>query len=555
MKKHNIRPLAALLAERKWILALIFFTVLFNPLFYFRADNIIPITRFSNWLACLATGGALAVFSLYLRSRGGKIYAGILFLLSLAPNLIVWSYLYLSNLYLRRDMFWVIFGSYTSEAKEYVQHFAVPEQYAAVALYAGFGLFCILKIRHARKLPPGRYKGLAAAAALTLVTVAGFQYLSQAVPTIEFYKSYLLFGIENRKFQQEIAHRRLLEADVKSLLPDTANHVFVILIGESTSICHMSLYGYFRRTTPRMDARAGELDVFLDVVTPDTHTIGTLQKALTFADHLHPEYYHRKASVVELFNDAGFETYWISNQVFLSKWGGSYGVIASQAEHVYDLSAANQPDGVVIPVFRDILSDGCKGNKVIFIHLMGSHHIYDFRYPDDFAYFDHRETHDLPDAGFRTEPMKATIDAYDNSIRYGDFVYDSLLEALEETDASSWLLFFSDHGEEVFDTRKSSGHHMSNVYPCQSQIPFVLWRSERYRRENPRIVIDPSRPYSTEQVIHSISTLSGLSYHDYDPSQSLFTTAYIAPQTRKVGEEDYQHILKKVSGRQKRGME
>ena len=74
----------------------------------------------------------------------------------------------------------------------------------------------------------------------------------------------------------------------------------------------------------------------------------------------------------------------------------------------------------------------------------------------------------------------------------------------------------------------------------------MLWRSERYRRDNPQILIDPSRPYSIEHVIHSISTLSGLSCQDYDPSLSLFTPVYVAPETRKVGREDYRDILKKV---------
>jgi heptose-I-phosphate ethanolaminephosphotransferase len=252
---------------------------------------------------------------------------------------------------------------------------------------------------------------------------------------------------------------------------------------------------------------------------------------------------------VELFNAAGFETYWISNQVFLSKWGGSYGVIANLSGHVYDLSVANRPDGVVIPVFRDVLNDGAGGNKIIFVHLMGNHHSYELRYPDTFEHFNHRRDGDVPDDGFRTDRMKDIVDSYDNSLLYGDFVYESLLAALEEKNTSSCLLFFSDHGEEVYDTRKSSGHHMSNVYPCQSRVPLTLWRSARYRSENPHIVIDAARPFSIENLIYSISTLCGLEYADYDASLSIFSPAYVAPDMRMVGNEDYRDILKKTESR------
>ena len=295
-----------------------------------------------------------------------------------------------------------------------------------------------------------------------------------------------------------------------------------------------------------MEERAGELDVFTDVITPDTHTIGVLQKTLTFANHKHPEYYHKKPSVVEMFKAAGFTTYWISNQAFLSKWGGSYGVIANLADSLYDMSTANKPDEVVLPALQKALADSVPRNKVIFIHLMGSHHAYSFRYPPSFEVFNHSATNDLPDLEFRTDEMKTTIDEYDNSILYGDFVYDSILSAVEEQDSvSSYLLFFSDHGEEIYDTRKASGHHVSNVWPCQCRIPFVLWRSERYKRENPGIVIDASRPYSIENVIHSLSTLSRFGHADYDPSLSIFSDKYVVPSARLVGKEFYEDILRK----------
>jgi heptose-I-phosphate ethanolaminephosphotransferase len=250
--------------------------------------------------------------------------------------------------------------------------------------------------------------------------------------------------------------------------------------------------------------------------------------------------------MVELFNAAGFETYWISNKAFITKYGVSYGVIAHQAKQVYDLSFAKTTDEIVLPSLREVLSEDVPGNKIIFIHLMGNHQAYNLRYTDDFNRFDHEQDQDLADLGFRNQSMKQVIDDYDNSILYGDFLYESIYKELNQLDASACLLFFPDHGDEVYDYRAVAGHLMANVYPCQCQIPFVLWRSEKYKAENPDIVIDPNRPYSIENVIYSISTLTKLDYADYDPTLSLFTPEYLVPDHRIVGKEYYDAILKKV---------
>jgi heptose-I-phosphate ethanolaminephosphotransferase len=531
---------------KRWAFALIFFILLFNLPFLSWSTNLSDTEKLASWAIAVVVALALSVLDPFLRGKAEKIYLTVLYLLSLVPNLTVWSYLCISGLYMKRDMFWVIFNSNMSESKEYMQQFFTWQILAAIAVYLAVGIFLLAKARSARAVPAGRRPWLFTSAVLIVALDVAMQYLSQAVPMFEFYKSYLAFRIEYYAFEKEAAIRTRLKMDVKCQLSDTTRHVTVILLGESTTPCHMSLYGYFRPTTPLMDARSDELHVYTDVVTPDTHTYGVMQKALTFANHAHPEYYKTKPSVVELFNSAGFETYWIANNPILDKWGASYGVIAHEAKHVYDVSVAKQPDEAVLPYIYKILADTSTRNKIIFVHLMGNHHAYESRYPKSFDHFDHERDSDLPDLGFRTGQMKTTIDRYDNAVRYADYLFDTILNALDEADVPACLLFFSDHGEEVFDTRNACGHRMSNVYPCQSRIPFILWLSKAHRAESHDLVIDPSRPYSIENVIYSISTLSRLQYADNDPSLSIFSAEYIEPAKRMVGKETYDDILKKT---------
>lgn len=536
-----------LISERKWAFALISLVLFINPLFIFWATDREPSEKILTWVICIVLALAMSSLDLFLKKKGEKIYLSLIFLLSIIPNIVVWSYLYLSKLYMKRDMFWVIFNSHPSESQEFIQQF-IPWQIILMSvLYIGLGIFFIIKAQSQNALSVKKNAVLFSFSLLILLICPILQYTSQAVPTFEFYKSRILFWAENQKFEREKELRKQLTIDVECTLPDSTQHVFVVLIGESTSSCHMSLYGYFRETTPLMDAQKAELDIYTDVITPDTHTFGVMQKVLTFANHQHPEYYKEKASIVELFNAAGFDTHWISNKSFITKWGGSYGVIADQAQHIYDLSIYKKPDEIVLTPLKEILNDGSTNNKIIFVHVMGNHSKYKSRYPESFEHFNHKTNQDLDDLGFRNTDMKQTIDEYDNSILYGDFVYDSILKELKKHDeVSSFFLFFADHGDEVFDTRDASGHLMSNVFPCQSQIPFVLWRSEKFKAESPNIIIETERPYSIEDIIHSISTLSQLEYDDYEPSLSIFSDEYKESDIRLVGKEDYNDILEKV---------
>ena len=534
-----------LFLEKKWAFVLIFFILFFNPVFYFWADNINTKDKCMACVICLMLGLALSGIDLFLKKRGEKIYLSILFLLSIAPNLIVWSYLFISNIYMKGDMFWVIFNTNASESEEYFDQFISWQIILISAVYILSGIFFIVKTRSKHYISIKKYWALFTFFVSFVVLSIVSQNFVQAVSAFDFYNSWVGFWNENRKYEQGKELRNSLLTDVECALPDSTNRVFVVLIGESMSACHISLYGYFRETTPVMDSLSQELDVYTDVVTPDTHTINVMKKVLSFADSSHPEYYTQKPSMIEMFNAAGFETYWISNHEFISKWGGNYGAIAQEAKHIYNLNPFKKPDEILLPYLYEALHDGITGNKIIFVHLMGSHHIYKCRYPENFEYFNYKERGDL-DNDFRDDDMKRTIDEYDNSIRYTDFVFGSAFKQVKDLNISSCLLFFSDHGEEVYDTRNKSGHFMANVYPCQCKIPFILWRSEKYKEEMPELVIDTFRPYSIEDIIYSLSTLTNLKYKANEPEKSIFSPEYKIPEKRLVGEENYDDILRKL---------
>ena len=56
--------------------------------------------------------------------------------------------------------------------------------------------------------------------------------------------------------------------------------------------------------------------VYQDVISPQVHTIPVLRSILTLADRDNLDYITEKPSMFELFNRAGYETHFISNQPF-----------------------------------------------------------------------------------------------------------------------------------------------------------------------------------------------------------------------------------------------
>lgn len=65
----------------------------------------------------------------------------------------------------------------------------------------------------------------------------------------------------------------------------------IIYIGESTTKSHMSVYGYYRKTTPNLDAlkNKNELLIFKDVFSTHSHTSPSLLEALSISNKNFPE--------------------------------------------------------------------------------------------------------------------------------------------------------------------------------------------------------------------------------------------------------------------------
>ncbi|MBB3103180.1 heptose-I-phosphate ethanolaminephosphotransferase [Azomonas macrocytogenes] len=306
----------------------------------------------------------------------------------------------------------------------------------------------------------------------------------------------------------------------------------VLVIGESTNRQRQSLYGYPRPTTPNLDKMRSELQVFDNVVTPRPYTIEALEQVLTFADQEHPDLYLTTPSLISLMKQAGYKTYWITNQQTITKRNTMLTTFSKQADEQFylnnnrDQNLTSKYDGDVFEPFAQLLAEDAP-RKFVIVHLLGTHMRYHYRYPEEFNRFTDRTG--VP--ANVTDDQLPTYNSYDNAVLYNDYVVSSLIERLRATDPNGFLLYLSDHGEAVFDAANPDilGRNEEAPTGPMYTVPFIVWSSPRWQAQQAwDFSASLHRPYSSSHFIHTWADLAGLRFDEFDPSKSLVNAEFKA---------------------------
>ena len=308
------------------------------------------------------------------------------------------------------------------------------------------------------------------------------------------------------------------------------NKTLVLVIGESTNRQRMGIYGYQRNTTPHLSELKNELLLFDNVYAPRPYTIETLEQVLTFADEQNPDLYLTRPNIINMMKQAGYKTYWITNQQTQTKRNTLLTTFSKQADEQIYLNnnraqdSAQYDESVLIP-FEKVLKKP-EAKKFIVVHLLGTHRKYHYRYPESYDFFtgDDNVTEGL------SQSQRQEYNEYDNAVLYNDYVVSELVNQLKHSDQNALLTYFSDHGEEVYDNPqdlfagRNEGKPTSNMYT----IPFIIWQSKSWKRSVLGIHGDDitHRPYSTSNFIYTWSDLSGIYYDDHLESSSLVNSGF-----------------------------
>ncbi|MDT8411633.1 MAG: sulfatase-like hydrolase/transferase [Vicingaceae bacterium] len=301
----------------------------------------------------------------------------------------------------------------------------------------------------------------------------------------------------------------------------------IITIGESTTKHHLGIYGYHRNTTPNHAKINDELVVFNDVISPHTHTIPALEKVLTFGTSNNPNA-KELGSIIQLVKAAGYKTYWISNQIPVGMNETMITLLAKAADYTYYTNLGGEKelhslDERVLPIVTKALNDK-NAKKVIFVHLLGTHTQYKNRYPKSFNQFK-----DTPSTPFGSQQAFDAINQYDNAVLYNDFVISEIISSLKKhatTNEKQQFIYFSDHGEDVYQTVDFNGHSESiGSYPM-FEIPFVFWSNNKNELEKYKSFTD--RKYMTDDFIYSVADILNITFEGMQNENSIFSPAFQA---------------------------
>ena len=247
--------------------------------------------------------------------------------------------------------------------------------------------------------------------------------------------------------------------------------VYVLVIGESQNRAHMQAYNYHRATTPWLDSMKNDKNMllFTKVYSCHTHTVPTLLYALTAKNQYNNIAVKNAVSVLEVAEAAGFETVWLSNQVKYSAWDTPVTSIASEANQqkwinstLGESTNTDYFDGKLIEELEKIkITD----KMLIVMHLMGNHGSYEQRYPKAFEKYD----------------GKNTIDKYDNSIIYNDYVMSQVYKRARKIPNFKGLVYCSDHADAI---DKNLSHDAAQFDFDMTHIPLYIYLSDSYIQNN-----------------------------------------------------------------------
>ena len=362
------------------------------------------------------------------------------------------------------------------------------------------------------------------------LVVDGYRMRNQLYPVNVCYNLYLAFE-RNAASENYREASRDFKFDARSEHSATAPEVYVMVVGETARAHNFSLYGYPRNTNPLLSKTPG-IKAFPNVTTQSNTTHKSVPMLLSAASAEDFERLFHEKGILAAFKEAGFHTVFISNQLpnhsfidFLGEQADEHYFLkkeeSAQGSH-YDEDLLQKLDEILPKADASSSAHYHYRYRKLFVvlHSYGSHFNYQERYPRSFAYF-------KPDSRSeaKSENRRDLLNAYDNTIRYTDYILHGIIERLQKwegvqtkTDGvydqpTSAMLYTSDHGENIFDDERCLFLHAApKASDYELHVPFIIWTSAGFSKQYPDILkaLGENRSKQVQSSLSAFHTMLGI---------------------------------------------
>lgn len=300
--------------------------------------------------------------------------------------------------------------------------------------------------------------------------------------------------------------------------------IYVLVIGEAARYDHWGMNGYSRNTTPLLFQQKN-LICFDHVYTQANLTSRSLPLILTRATAECPNIAYQEKSILEAFQEAGYESGYISKQIpsSLSKR------IMKQSTYSYSYPKPIDVDGNydedLVSKLHEYITDTL---QFFTLHTLGCHFRYEQRYPASFEKYTPVMGHSFSYAMIDKSNKEKFINAYDNAVFYTDFFLNKLIESIDSLSRPAAVIYISDHGESLWDDeRQLSLHGSYPIAECEYHVPFFVWYSDEYATLYPDKIramkSNITKSISSDAVFYSLLDLAGID--DTESLRSICSTS------------------------------
>ena len=511
---------------------------------YFFVALIIPncvlanTEPYSGWTVealILMPLGFYMMWSVLLRRSGIMIWLAFPFIFFCAFQIVL-LYLF-GNSIIATDMFTNLLTTNPGEAGELLSNI-YPSVILVCVMYLPLLWFAAREIGHKRYISrTARMNiGLSGAALFVLGVLALWPAYrvseDKHVLRDEIFPINVLYnaGLSAREFRK-MTHFEKTAAGFSFRPTRTAEaagrEIYVYIIGEASRAMNWQLFGYGRGTNPRL-SEVSDLVVFRNMLTQSNTTHKSVPLILSsVATDEHEELYRRRG-LPFLFKEAGFETWFISNQ---SPQGAMIDNLAHDADHLVYIQSPRH-DEQLLDQMRMAIGRSQAQKMLFVLHCYGSHFSYHQRYPRAFARFTPDD-----DVAISAKHAEELRNSYDNSIVYTDHFLAETINYLAQVNASTALLYCADHGEDILDDQRGRFLHASPTTTAyQIYVASLAWFSDAYRRNFPEKVAaaesHENAPATTHALFHTMADMASIEGDHIRKRVSLVSPEYdtLAPR-------------------------